>query len=80
MEELIADLGSMDLIAFGTSVLVRYIFFLIIYLAVTAVYASVYHAAGKKNMKRYYRRLKRLSRLYDEQEGRAAPKRHRRDV
>ena len=31
MEELIADLGSMDLIAFGTSVLVRYIFFLIIF-------------------------------------------------
>ena len=28
MEELIAGLGSMDLIAFGTNVLVKYIFFL----------------------------------------------------
>lgn len=80
MEELMKNLDSMDLIEFGTAILVRYIFFMIVYLAAVAVYANVHHAAGKRNMKRYYRRLRRLGRFYDEQEGRAAPKRHRRDI
>ncbi len=80
MEELIKNLDSIDFIQFGTAILVRYIFFLIIYLAAVAVYANVYHAAARRSMKRYYRRLKRLGRLYDEQEGHAAPKRHRRSV
>ena len=75
LEELIAVLGSMDLIQLGTDILVRYLFFLTVYLAAVAIYANVYHAAGTKNMKRYYRRLKRLGRLYEEQESRSAPMR-----
>ena len=76
LEELMEQLDSMDLIAFGTAVLVRYLFFLAAYLIAVDVYANVFYAAGKKSMKRHYRRLKHLGKLYDEQENRTAPMRH----
>ncbi len=76
MEELMENLDSMDLIAFGTAILVRYLFFLAAYLIAVDVYANIYYAAGRKSMKRHYRRLKRLGRLYEEQENRRTPTGH----
>ena len=75
IEELMANIDSMDLIAFGTAVLVRYLCFLGAYLIAVDVYANVFYASGRKSMKRHYRRLKRLGRLYEEQESRTAPTR-----
>lgn len=75
LEELIENLDSMDFVQFGVSVIVRYLVFLAAYLAAVDIYANVHYAAGKKSMKRHYRRLKRLSRIYEEQEGRQAPTR-----
>lgn len=76
MEELMENLDSMDLIAFGTSILVRYLLFLAAYLIAVDVYANVVYAVGRKSMKRHYRRLKRLGRLYEEQESRKTPTGH----
>ena len=76
MEELVKNLDHMDLIQFGIAVLVRYLFFMIAYLVVVDIYANVYYAAGKRHMKRYYRRLKRLDRMYEDEEGRQIPTRH----
>lgn len=76
LEELMVQLDSMDLIAFGTSILVRYLFFMAAYLIAVEIYANVFYAAGRKSMKRQYRRLKRLGRLYDEQENRTTPTGH----
>ena len=76
LEELMAQLDSMDLIAFGTDILVRYLFFMAVYLIAVEIYANVFYAAGRKSMKRQYRRLKRFGRLYDEQENRTTPTGH----
>ena len=38
--------------------------------------AYVFYAAGRKSMKRHYRRLKHLGRLYEEQESRTTPAGH----
>ena len=76
LEELMAQLDSMGLIAFGTDILVRYLFFMAVYLIAVEIYANVFYAAGRKSMKRQYRRLKRLGRLYDEQENRTTPTGH----
>lgn len=70
------NLDSMNLIAFGTAILVRYLFFLAAYLIAVDVYANVFYAVGRKSMKRHYRRLKRLGRLYEEQENRKTPMGH----
>ena len=76
MEELLENLDSMDLIAFLTAVLVRYLFFMASYLLAVDIYANVFYAAGRKSMKRHYRRLKHLGRLYEEQESRTTPAGH----
>ncbi len=76
MEELLENLDSMDLIAFLTAVLVRYLFFMVSYLLAVDIYANVFYAAGRKSMKRHYRRLKHLGRLYEEQESRTTPAGH----
>ena len=73
MAELMEHLDSMDLIAFGTAILVRYLFFLAAYLIAVEVYANVIYAESRKSMKRHYRRLKRLGKLYEEQENRRTP-------
>ncbi len=73
MDELMANLSSMDLIKFGTDVLVKYLFFLIVYLIAVYIYANLFYAAGRRNLKRHIRRLKKLGRLYREQEERTAP-------
>lgn len=65
MEELAANLSSMDLIQFGTSVLVKYLLFLFFYLLAVDIYANLHYAAGRRSLKRHIRRLKRLERLYD---------------
>ncbi len=75
-EELLANLDTMDLVQFAIAVLVRYLLFLGIYLLALAIYANLSYAAGRKSSKRYYRSLKRLSRLYEEQEARTAPNQH----
>ncbi len=75
-DELMQQLNDMDLIALGTTILVRYLFFLIVYLIAVEIYANVFYAAGRKSMKRQYRRLKHLGRLYDEQENRTTPTGH----
>lgn len=75
LEDLMQHLNTKDLIPLATSILVKYIFFLIVYLAAVDIYANVFYAAGRRHTKRYYRRLKRLGRYYEEQEGRTTPKR-----
>ena len=72
MEELIHDLPSMDVIQFGISILVWYLFFLIVYLIGVAIYANLHYAAGRRSQKRHLRRLRHLGRLYREQEERVA--------
>lgn len=73
MEELMGNLGSMDLVQFGISILVKYLMFLIVYLIAVDIYANLFYAAGRRCQKRHLRRLKKLGRLYKEQENRAVP-------
>ena len=73
MEELIQNLDSIDLIQLGTSILIRYLIFLAVYLDAVDRYANRYYAEGKRRSKRYYRHLKRLGRIYEDQEGRTTP-------
>lgn len=73
LKELMEELDHMDLIGFGTAILVRYLFFMAAYLIAVEIYANVFYATGRKSMKRQYRRLKRLGRLYEEQENRTTP-------
>lgn len=75
MDELLENLDTMDLVQFGISVLVKYLIFLIVYLIAVDIYANMFYAAGRRSLRRHQRRLKYLTRLYEEQEERKVPNR-----
>ncbi len=60
MEQLMADIHTMDLRRFATDVILRYILFVVIYLVCVAAYARIKYTRAKKEMKQYKRHLKRL--------------------
>lgn len=70
IETLLQDLDTMDLIGFGIAVLIRYLFFVAVYLFIVDIYANMFYAKCQRSTKRYYRRLRRLERLYNEEENR----------
>lgn len=70
IETLLQNLDTMDLVGFGIAVLVRYLFFVTAYLFVVDIYANLFYARCQRSTKRYYRRLRRLERLYQEEENR----------
>ena len=74
-DELIEQLDFMGIVQFGIAVLVRYLIFQLVYLVAVDIYANLFYAEGKRDLRRFYRRLKRLDRLYDEEESRRAPNR-----
>ena len=69
MEALMEDINDMDLVAFGTEILIEYLVFITIYLLVTYVVYNMRYTQGRKGIKLFYNRLKKVSRLY-ESEGR----------
>lgn len=69
MEALMEDVNDMDLVTFGTEILIEYLVFITIYLLVTYVVYNMRYTKGRKGIKLFYNRLKKVSRLY-ESEGR----------
>lgn len=69
MESLMENINDMDLVAFGTEILIEYLVFITIYLLVTYVVYNMRYTKGRKRIKLFYNRLKKVSRLY-ESEGR----------
>ncbi len=60
MELLMDTIHTMDLRAFATDVILRYIVFVAIYLIAVYFYAWISYTHAKKRMKTYNRHLKRL--------------------
>lgn len=60
MEELMANIHTMDLKQFAVDVLLRYLAFLVIYLIGVFVYADSKYTRAKKEIKGYSRHLKRV--------------------
>lgn len=60
MEMLMESIHTMDLKQFAISVLLRYLLFLVVYLAAVFVYAQTKYTRAKKELKGYNRHLKRL--------------------
>ena len=65
METLMENINDMDLIAFGTETLIQYLVFIAVYLLVTYVVYNMRYTKGRKRMKLFYNRLRKVSRLYE---------------
>lgn len=68
-EYFITNIHKMDLLALGKSVLKYYVVFMIVYLVVAYFVYIIKYNNSKKGVRKYYGQLKRLSKLYDKEEG-----------
>ena len=58
-------MNHMDLLAFGTEIVIGYLIFLAVYLLATYIIYNVRYTRGRKKIKLFYNRLKKVSRLYE---------------
>ncbi len=67
-DEVLESLNSVDYVQLGTRVVILYAVFEIIYLMITAgVYRIRYHN-GRAKLKKYYKHLKTVNRMYSREE------------
>lgn len=65
MEALMDSLNAKNIITFGTEIVIKYLVFLVIYMIATYIIYNMRYSAGRKKIKNFYNRLKRVSRLYE---------------
>lgn len=76
-ETFMSDIYKMDLLQFGRSVVIAYLGFIVVYAVVSyGVYTHRYTKA-RKSLKKYYNNLKKLSYLYDKENGMKEPRESR---
>ena len=68
MENLAKKINNIDLVGVGIQVVVGYLVFLAAYLIITYIMGNRRYTKGRKQVKEYYNRLKRVSSLYREEE------------
>lgn len=64
LEILLQDLYKMDLIAFAKKILIYYIISVVAYGVLTYIICTYRYIKAKRNLKKYYHNLKKLSTLY----------------
>jgi len=68
MENLVKKINDMNMIGFGIRIVMVYLVFLAAYLMITYIIYNRRYTKGRKQVKEYYNRLKRVSSLYREEE------------
>lgn len=68
-ESLMANINHMNLVVFGTELLIWYLAFLAVYLIATYVIYNIRYTRGRKKIRLFYNRLKKVSRLYESESG-----------
>ncbi len=69
MDFLMDNINEIDLISFGTEILIKYLIFMAVYLLITYIVYNMRYTRGRKKIRLFYNRLRKVSRLY-ESEGR----------
>ena len=61
----LSSMYDMDILEFVRGVLIRYAWFLGIYVLITYVVCTIRYNSSRRNLKRYYKNLRVLKRMYD---------------
>lgn len=68
VEDLLDQINGMDFRQVGFNVVLGYVVFIVIYSVITYVIYNVRYTRGRQKVKDYYIHLKRVNRLYQEEE------------
>lgn len=70
MEYFMENINQIDILAFGTGILIKYAIFMVVYLVITYFVYDVRYTVGRKNVKMFYGQLKKVNKLYEQEEKR----------
>ena len=73
LNDFVEDLNELEIVQIITPLLSKYLVFIIAYLILIDIFASIRYANAQDHLRRYERHLKRLCHMYEEQESRMAP-------
>ena len=68
MNQLMENLNAMDIQELLTSVLIKYIVFMLAYMAITYFVYNRRYTKGRREVKKYYGNLKKLNQLYERED------------
>ena len=68
MDQIMRDLNTMDILGFITSVLTKYLIFMLFYMGVTYIVYNNRYTRGRREVKKYYNELKKLNRIYERED------------
>lgn len=68
MDNLLEQFNSMNITGAVTEVVIVYLVFMAIYLLATYLICNMRYTTGRKNVKAFYEKLQKVSRLYEEEE------------
>ena len=64
MEEVMQMLNSVEVLPFLTSISVKYLVFMVVYLFATYMIYQIRYTQGRKKVKKYYAHVKQINKLY----------------
>ncbi|MEE1251309.1 MAG: hypothetical protein UHU19_19070 [Lachnospiraceae bacterium] len=70
LEYFMENINQIDVLTFGTGILIKYIIFIAVYLFITYVVYGVRYTVGRKHIKIFYAHLKKVNKLYEQEEKR----------
>lgn len=68
MEKLMQEINSMDIIGFITSLAVKYLIFMVIYLIATYLVFQDKYTRGRRKVKKFYQCVKKVNKMYEREE------------
>ena len=66
-ETFMASMYDIDLLEFARNIMIRYLWFTGIYVMITYVVCTIKYNISRRSLKKYFRNLKVLKRMYDKQ-------------
>ena len=66
-ETFMASMYDIDILEFARNIMIRYLWFTGIYVMITYVVCTIKYNASRRSLKKYFRNLKVLRRMYDKQ-------------
>ncbi len=67
LEEFLKEIYQMDLLEYGKTLITDYLILVIVYALITYLVYALRYTKARKNLKRYYGRLKKLNAMYHEE-------------
>ncbi len=66
-ETFLASMYDIDILEFARNILIKYLWFVGIYVMITYVVCTIKYNVSRRSLKKYFRNLKVLRRMYDKQ-------------